>query len=198
MSAPTPSAPTTGSRLSSGFGRLLVAAYGVLALAATGRSVMQLVAYFERGPAAGDALEPELANAGTALVAEHDAGPDDRAISDGTRRDTGFGECFHLVRPDADDDRAVIARRADHDVVEATLVDLVDEASDPRREADLPVLGRGALTCEEHADALPCLESHLILACFRCGSPGASAPGGRGQALGSTAVTKCTSTHHGP
>ena len=52
MSAPTPSAPTTGSRLSSGFGRLLVAAYGVLALAATGRSVMQLVAYFERAPLA--------------------------------------------------------------------------------------------------------------------------------------------------
>lgn len=51
-----PSEPTTGpepvNHLSRGFGRVLVAAYAVLALAATGRSVMQLLAYFDRAPLA--------------------------------------------------------------------------------------------------------------------------------------------------
>ncbi len=44
--------PSRRSRLSSGFGRVLVAAYAILALAATGRSIMQLVAYFDRAPLA--------------------------------------------------------------------------------------------------------------------------------------------------
>lgn len=53
-----PTAPDTApgarprGRLAAGFGRVLVAAYAVLALAATGRSIMQLVAYFERAPLA--------------------------------------------------------------------------------------------------------------------------------------------------
>ncbi|WP_462418406.1 hypothetical protein [Kytococcus sp. Marseille-QA3725] len=38
--------------MSRGFGRVLVAAYAVLALAATGRSVLQLVSYFDRAPLA--------------------------------------------------------------------------------------------------------------------------------------------------
>lgn len=44
--------PTRRRRLSTGFGRVLVAAYALLALAATGRSIMQLVAYFDRAPLA--------------------------------------------------------------------------------------------------------------------------------------------------
>jgi hypothetical protein len=38
--------------LGSGPGRLLVAVYGILALAATGRSVMQIALYFSRAPLA--------------------------------------------------------------------------------------------------------------------------------------------------
>ena len=41
-----PERPHTGH----GFGRLLVAVYGLLALAATGRSILQIVEYFDRAP----------------------------------------------------------------------------------------------------------------------------------------------------
>ena len=40
------------ARAGSGPGRLLVAAYAILALAATGRSVMQIALYFDRAPVA--------------------------------------------------------------------------------------------------------------------------------------------------
>jgi hypothetical protein len=43
---PVPERPHTGH----GFGRLLVAVYGLLALAATGRSILQIVEYFDRAP----------------------------------------------------------------------------------------------------------------------------------------------------
>lgn len=41
-----PDRPHTGH----GFGRLLVAVYGLLALAATGRSILQITEYFDRAP----------------------------------------------------------------------------------------------------------------------------------------------------
>ncbi len=41
-----PDQPHTGH----GFGRVLVAVYGLLALAATGRSILQISEYFERAP----------------------------------------------------------------------------------------------------------------------------------------------------
>jgi hypothetical protein len=44
---PDPSEPTHTGR---GPGRLLVALYGLLALAATGRSILQIALYFERAP----------------------------------------------------------------------------------------------------------------------------------------------------
>src|SRR3954466_13744046 len=44
--APAPEAPHTGH----GFGRVLVAVYGLLALAATGRSILQISEYFQRAP----------------------------------------------------------------------------------------------------------------------------------------------------
>lgn len=55
---PRPDAPTPDDRPSAaadehtghGAGRLLVAVYGLLALAATGRSVLQIVEYFDRAP----------------------------------------------------------------------------------------------------------------------------------------------------
>lgn len=45
-SVPTPGQPHTGH----GFGRVLVAVYGLLALAATGRSILQITEYFHRAP----------------------------------------------------------------------------------------------------------------------------------------------------
>ncbi|GGN02182.1 hypothetical protein GCM10009721_31720 [Terrabacter tumescens] len=62
MPEPTPSPSPSSSSSSSpeavperphtghGFGRLLVAVYGLLALAATGRSILQIVEYFDRAP----------------------------------------------------------------------------------------------------------------------------------------------------
>ncbi len=51
--SPAPSDPSTAERtLGSGPGRLLVAVYGILALAATGRSVMQIALFFSRAPLA--------------------------------------------------------------------------------------------------------------------------------------------------
>lgn len=44
------STPASGERVNSGPGRLLVAVYGLFALAATGRSVMQISEYFHRAP----------------------------------------------------------------------------------------------------------------------------------------------------
>ncbi len=52
---PTPDSATLPSRprrAGTGPGRILVAAYAVLALAATGRSIMQIVLYFQRAPLA--------------------------------------------------------------------------------------------------------------------------------------------------
>ena len=46
MSEPAATAAHTGH----GFGRVLVAVYGLLALAATGRSILQIVEYFDRAP----------------------------------------------------------------------------------------------------------------------------------------------------
>ena len=43
---------SSGHGLGSGPGLVIVAVYGVLALAATGRSVLQIVEYFERAPLA--------------------------------------------------------------------------------------------------------------------------------------------------
>jgi hypothetical protein len=43
---PPPEPPHTGH----GFGRVLVAVYGLLALAATGRSILQIAEYYERAP----------------------------------------------------------------------------------------------------------------------------------------------------
>ena len=42
----------TGHGLGSGPGMIIVAVYGVLALAATGRSILQIVEYFDRAPQA--------------------------------------------------------------------------------------------------------------------------------------------------
>ena len=42
--------PTAASHTGRGPGRLIVALYGLLALAATGRSVLQIVEYFDRAP----------------------------------------------------------------------------------------------------------------------------------------------------
>lgn len=46
------SQPTDLSHSGRGPGRILVAAYGVLALAATGRSILQISEYFDRAPLA--------------------------------------------------------------------------------------------------------------------------------------------------
>lgn len=46
------SAPEQDNRVNTGFGRLLVAIYGLFALAATGRSVLQITEYFHRAPVA--------------------------------------------------------------------------------------------------------------------------------------------------
>ncbi|GAB3874986.1 hypothetical protein [Terrabacter terrigena] len=43
-------APADRPHTGHGFGRLLVAVYGLLALAATGRSVLQITEYFDRAP----------------------------------------------------------------------------------------------------------------------------------------------------
>ena len=48
--ARTEPAPAASHGLGSGPGLIIVAVYGVLALAATGRSVLQIVEYFERAP----------------------------------------------------------------------------------------------------------------------------------------------------
>ena len=54
MSDPTSTATTAAPRdahsLRSGPGLIIVVVYGVLALAATGRSILQIVEYFERAP----------------------------------------------------------------------------------------------------------------------------------------------------
>ena len=55
MSEPVPASNATGTRrpshdLRSGPGIIIVSVYGVLALAATGRSILQIVEYFERAP----------------------------------------------------------------------------------------------------------------------------------------------------
>jgi len=42
-------ADKTTSRTGSGFGRMLIAVYGLFALAATGRSILQLIEYFQPG-----------------------------------------------------------------------------------------------------------------------------------------------------
>ena len=69
MSEPTPtSAETTGNpaverpHTGHGFGRVLVAVYGLLALAATGRSILQITEYFDRAPV------PFLLSAVAALI----------------------------------------------------------------------------------------------------------------------------------
>lgn len=46
----TPESKVAGDHTGHGPGRLLVAVYGLLALAATGRSVLQIVEYFDRAP----------------------------------------------------------------------------------------------------------------------------------------------------
>ena len=48
---PSTPAPASGTRIS-GIGRLLVVVYGILALAATGRSFVQIVGRFEEAPVA--------------------------------------------------------------------------------------------------------------------------------------------------
>ena len=48
--SPQPSSPAERPHTGHGFGRLLVAVYGLLALAATGRSILQIVEYFDRAP----------------------------------------------------------------------------------------------------------------------------------------------------
>ena len=45
-----PRQPTEQPHTGHGFGRLLVAVYGLLALAATGRSILQISEYFDRAP----------------------------------------------------------------------------------------------------------------------------------------------------
>ena len=47
---PEPTAPAPAPHTGRGAGRLLVAVYGLLALAATGRSVLQITEYFDRAP----------------------------------------------------------------------------------------------------------------------------------------------------
>ncbi|MEW1955289.1 hypothetical protein [Terrabacter sp. NPDC080008] len=65
-STPTPesaaSAPVERPHTGHGFGRLLVAVYGLLALAATGRSILQITEYFDRAPV------PFLLSAVAALI----------------------------------------------------------------------------------------------------------------------------------
>jgi hypothetical protein len=46
----TPTTPTTPSATGQGFGRVLVAVYGIFALAATARSVVQLTTRFDEAP----------------------------------------------------------------------------------------------------------------------------------------------------
>ncbi|GAA2479840.1 hypothetical protein [Terrabacter carboxydivorans] len=48
--APDVSPATERPHTGHGFGRLLVAVYGLLALAATGRSILQILEYFDRAP----------------------------------------------------------------------------------------------------------------------------------------------------
>ena len=48
--SPSPEAVPERPHTGHGFGRLLVAVYGLLALAATGRSILQIVEYFDRAP----------------------------------------------------------------------------------------------------------------------------------------------------
>ena len=48
--SPQPSSPAERPHTGHGFGRLLVAVYGLLALAATGRSILQIVEYFDKAP----------------------------------------------------------------------------------------------------------------------------------------------------
>ncbi len=43
--------PDTTTHTSTGFGRMLIAVYGLFALAATGRSILQLIEYFQPGSA---------------------------------------------------------------------------------------------------------------------------------------------------
>jgi hypothetical protein len=71
MSDTTPSTPTPDPSTDAvterphtghGFGRVLVAVYGLLALAATGRSVLQITEYFDRAPV------PFLLSAVAALI----------------------------------------------------------------------------------------------------------------------------------
>jgi hypothetical protein len=57
MSEPTPSPATSSEQprterphTGHGFGRVLVAVYGLLALVATGRSILQITEYFDRAP----------------------------------------------------------------------------------------------------------------------------------------------------
>ena len=49
MSEP-PTTPAERPHTGHGFGRVLVAVYGLLALAATGRSILQITEYFDRAP----------------------------------------------------------------------------------------------------------------------------------------------------
>lgn len=71
MSDTTPSTPTPDHSAAAeaerphtghGFGRVLVAVYGLLALAATGRSILQITEYFDRAPV------PFLLSAVAALI----------------------------------------------------------------------------------------------------------------------------------
>jgi hypothetical protein len=48
--SPQQSPPAERPHTGHGFGRLLVAVYGLLALAATGRSILQIVEYFDKAP----------------------------------------------------------------------------------------------------------------------------------------------------
>lgn len=49
-STQSPTTPPARPHTGHGFGRLLVAVYGLLALAATGRSILQISEYFDRAP----------------------------------------------------------------------------------------------------------------------------------------------------
>jgi len=71
MSETTPTTPTPDQSAAAdaerphtghGFGRVLVAVYGLLALAATGRSILQITEYFDRAPV------PFLLSAVAALI----------------------------------------------------------------------------------------------------------------------------------
>ena len=49
---PTSTVPAGRTTTGTGLGRVIVLVYGVLALAATGRSIMQIASYFDRAPLA--------------------------------------------------------------------------------------------------------------------------------------------------